>query len=150
MSHIFVDFIFLFVIVFLVILIYLRQIRHKKLSDDLIKVLSKNVDFLTDFYHRQEIVSLKNTIQLYSQFQVLLKISKCDYISFFKYDFTKRYVTLHFILSIDDRGFIVQESMLDKLPVTSNLLTLSIIKTDDKDLYSTTAHEMREKDEKVY
>lgn len=150
MGHILVDILFLFVISFLVFIVYIRQIKHKIVSAELIKVLDKNIDFLTHFYRQQEVIHLKNTIQLYSQFQIILKISKCDFISFFKYDYTKRYVILHFLLSIDEKGIIVQESMLDKLPVTSNLLTLNIMKSDDNDLYSININEIKENDEKVY
>jgi hypothetical protein len=134
----------------LISLIYIRQFKHKKVTDDFIKILNKNVDFLTELSRKQETIQLKNTIKLYSQFQVILKISKCDYISFFKYDYSKRYVILHFLLSTDEKGSIIQESMLDKLPATSNLLTLNIINSDDTDLHSINASEIREKDDKVY
>lgn len=150
MTHLLVDILFLFVIAFLVTIVYIRQIKYKKVSDDLIKILNKNVEFLTEFSRKQETIQLKNTIKLYSQFQVILKISNCDFISFFKYDYSKRYIVLHFLLSIDDKGTIVQESMLDKLPATSNLLTLNIINSDDTDLHSIKASEIREKDDKVY
>jgi len=150
MGHMLVDFLFLFVIVSLVMIVYIRQIRIKEISDELIKVLSKNIDFLTEFQKKQEIVHLKNTIKLYSQFQVILKISKCDYISFFKYDYSKRYVVLHFLLSIDEKGSIIQESMLDKLPATSNLLTLNILNSDGTDLHSISINNIKENDIKVY
>lgn len=150
MSHTIIDFIFLLIIVFLVFSIYLRQFKTKKVSDNLISILDKNVDLLTEFYRKQEIVNLKHTIQLYSQFQIILKISHADFISFFKYDYSRKYVILHFLLSVDDKGTIVQESMLDKLPATSNLLTLNILKAGGEDLYSINVDQIKEKDEKVY
>jgi hypothetical protein len=124
--------------------------RHKESYLNLLKIISKNVDFLIDFYKKQEVTYLKNTIELYSQFQIILKISKCDFISFFKYDYSKRYVVLHFILSVDEKGTIIQESMLDNLPASSNLLTLNIMKSDDKDLYSITTKELKDKNIKSY
>jgi len=150
MNHQVIDFIFLLIITFLVILIYLKQFKSKRVSDNLIGILNKNVEFLTEYYRKQEIINLKRTIQLYSQFQIILKISQANYISFFKYDYSRKYVILHFLLSVDDKGTIVQESMLDKLPVTSNLLTLNIMRSDDNDLYSIDVNEIKEKDEKVY
>jgi hypothetical protein len=150
MNHIFVDITFFLIITVLLLIVYIRQMRCKEISNNLIKILSKNVDFLTEYYKKQEIILLKNTIQLYSQFQIILKISKCDYVSFFKYDFSKRYIMIHFLLSVDDKGTIVQESVLDNLPATSNLLTLNIMKTDDKDLYSIKTSALKEKNEKTY
>jgi len=150
MGHIFVDIMFLLVLSFLLALIYIRQYKHKKVSDDLIKILSKNVDFLNDFYRRQEIIQLKNTIQLYSQFQVILKISKADYISFFKYDYSNKFVVLHFLLSVNDKGVILQDSKLEDLPVASSLVTLNIMKSDNNELYSILVDNVKEKDESVY
>ena len=150
MGHIFVDIMFLFVITFLVAMIYIRQQKYKIVSNDLIKILSKNVDFLNDFYRRQEVIQLKSTIQLYSQFQVILKISKANYISFFKYDYSNKFVVLHFLLSINDKGVILQDSKLEDLPVASSLVTLNIMKSDNNELYSILVDEVKDKDESVY
>lgn len=150
MNNITIDIIFLLIISIFLTIIYIKQMRHKESYLNLLKIISKNVDFLIDFYKKQEVTYLKNTIELYSQFQIILKISKCDFISFFKYDYSKRYVVLHFILSVDEKGTIIQESMLDNLPASSNLLTLNIMKSDDKDLYSITTKELKDKNIKSY
>jgi hypothetical protein len=135
MINIFIGILLSIIILGIVIMIYIKQKIYKKTSDNLINALSKNLFFFTELNKKQEIVNLKNSIDLYSKFQVILKISKCDYISFFKYDYSNRYIVLHFILSIDNNGTIIQTNILDKLPITANLSILNILKSDDEDLY---------------
>ncbi len=133
--HIFVDLFVSILILSLVFIIYIKQKTYKKNSNNLIKILNNNVQFLTDLYKKHEVIELKKAIDLYSQFQIILKMSKCDYISFFKYNYSKKYIILHFVLSIDNKGSIIQTSILDNLPVTANLSILNILKSDDNDLY---------------
>lgn len=141
---------FILIIILLLVFVYIGQYKCKKLSKELVKTLSKDLDFLTNLYRKQEITHLKNTIKLYSQFQIILKISKADYVSFFKYDYSKRYVVLHFLLSIDNRGVIIQDSMLDDLPVASNLIILDLMKSDDWDLYPIVIEDLKENNDSIY
>ena len=147
MIHIVVDIFVSLIILVLVVIIYLKQKEYKKNSDNLINILNINVEFLTELYKKHAIIELKKAIDLYSQFQIILKISKCDYVSFFKYDYSNRYIILHFILSIDSKGSIVQNSLLDNMPLTANL---SILKSDDKDLYSLSPIEIEGKNDTLF
>ena len=147
MIHIFIDLFVSLVILGLVIIIYLKQKEYKKNSDNLISILNTNVEFLTELHKKHAIMELKRAIDLYSQFQIVLKISKCDYVSFFKYDYSKRYILLHFILSIDNNGKIIHTDILDGLPVTADFKILNILKSDDKDLYFLTINEIKEKND---
>lgn len=150
MLHIFIDLLASFIILGVVLLIYSKQKEYKKNSDQLIDILSKNVEFLTELYKKQEVINLKKSIDLYSQFQIILKISKCDYVSFFKYDYSSRYIILHFILSIDSNGSIIQMNLLDNLPVTANLSILNILKSDDNDLYLLSPSEIEGKNDDLF
>ena len=141
----FVHILSLLIIFILTILVYKKQIKYKKVCDDLAGSLSKNVEFLTVFSKHQEILQLKSTIKLYSKFQIILKISNCNYVTFFKYDYSQRYIILHFILSVDEKGCIIQDGLLDDLPVTDSLLTLNLIKTDNNDLYELNLNNIKEK-----
>jgi hypothetical protein len=136
-----------FLILSLVFIIYVKQKTYKKNSDNLIKILNSNVQFLNDLYKKHEVVELKKAIDLYSQFQIILKMSKCDYVSFFKYDYSKRYIVLHFILSVDSNGRIHHTDILDKLPLTANLSMLNILKSDDDDLYNLPINEIEGKND---
>ena len=77
--HVFIDLFISLIILGLVFIVYLKQKEYKKGSDTLIKVLSENINFFTQLYKKQEVVNLKKSIDLYSQFQIILKISKCEW-----------------------------------------------------------------------
>ena len=124
MLHFIFDVFFIFFTLFLLISFFILHKKKQKNSENLTNVLNKNIDLLLQFERKHEMNELKNNIQLYSLFQIVLKITKADYVSFFKYDFSQKCVVLNFILSIDDKGFIVQESELDDYPVASNFMTL--------------------------
>lgn len=145
-----IDLFVLMVLTILLINIHLKFLLYKKKSLKLFENLNENIKFLTYIHKKQEVINLKNTIDLYSQFQILLKISKADYISLFKYDYSNRYVVLHFLLSVNDKGIIIQDSNLKDLPVASSLITLNIMKSDNNDLYSMVLDEVKKKDETVY
>ena len=150
MYHSIIDIFLVSIIMILSLVFYINRIRREKTYSDLFKLLSKNAEFLAEYQKKQEIIQLKNTIKIYSQFQIILKISKCDYITFFKYDYSNRYVILHFLLSMDSKGCIIQENSLDKLPISGNLLALNVLKTDDTDLYTLYTDEMKGKNDIVY
>ena len=150
MINIIIDLLTSFIILGLVIAIYIKQRANKKHSDHIIDILGKNVEFLTELYKKQEVINLKKSIDLYSQFQIILKISKCDFVSFFKYDYSSRYIVLHFILSIDNKGSIVQMNILDNLPVTANMSILNILKSDDEDLYRLFPNEIEGKNDNLF
>lgn len=151
MGHLIIDCSFLLTILVILIFFYFRQKKCKKISNDFLQIFSKNVDFITNLYEKLEVSNLKNNIQLSAYFQIILKISKADYITFFKYDYTQNHVVkLDFITSMDYNGTIIQNSILDQLPITSNILLLDIIKSDDKDIYFITDSQVKERNNVVY
>jgi hypothetical protein len=130
--------------------VIIKLLEYEKKCNKISTLIEDDLKVLNTLYKNQEIINLKRTIDLYSQFQVLLKISKCDYVSLFKYDYTKRFVVLHFLLSVDDKGVILQDSNLEDLPVESSKTTLNIMRSDNDDLYSILIDEVKEKDLAVY
>ena len=142
----------LFFIVVMIVLVdvIIKLLEYEKKCNKISTLIEDDLKVLNTLYKNQEIINLKRTIDLYSQFQVLLKISKCDYVSLFKYDYTKRFVVLHFLLSVDDKGVILQDSNLEDLPVASSKTTLNIMRSDNDDLYSILIDEVKEKDLAVY
>ena len=149
MIHIYINFFVYFIMLLLIVVIFIRQKKHhkiyKKNSDNIIKMLSNNIISLTELQKKHEIVELKKSIDLYSNFQIILKLSNCDYVTLFKYDYSKRYIVLHFILSIDNNGKIINTDILDKLPLTANLSILDILKSDG-DLYLLSLNEIKNDD----
>lgn len=134
----------------ILIWLYVKREDCRKSSDGLIKILNKNIDFLDRLYKNKEILYVKNALSLYSKFQQILLLSKANYINFFKYDYSQRYVILHFILSLDNKGFIIQQNIFDNIPSSSNLLDIDLLKTDDSDLHSLYTTDLEYKHEKIY
>lgn len=145
MDHTLIDILFISIIIILYILAYIKQIRQSKSYTGLVEILSKNIDFLLEYHKKKEVIELKNSIQLYTQFQIISKISHCDYVSFFKYDYSNRVVILNFLLTINNKGCIIQECDLDKMPMTGSLLSLKLLNADNKKIYSLHINELKNK-----
>jgi len=141
----FIHILSLLILIFLVIVVYTRKIKYKKVYENLFLTLDKHEKFLNEFSKSQEIINLKNSIKIYSKFQIILKISNCNYVTFFKYDYSQRYIILHFIISIDDKGHIIQNSILEDSSIISDLLILNILKSDNDDLYELDINNVKEK-----
>jgi len=151
--HIFEDFI-IFSNLILIIYIILKYIRCGKFNcnnnDITLDILNKNMDILNILYKKQYSKDLKKMIDLYSEVQTILKISDSSFISLFKYNYSKSYVLLDFMFSINKGGEIIHESYLDKLPATSNMLSLEILKSKSDDLSYLITEDIKSVDMKVY
>ena len=150
MLHLIFDFFICMFSVFLLISFFVLHKKKHKNSENLTTVLNKNIDLLLHFERRHDLNELKNNIQLYSLFQTVLKMTKSDYVSFFKYDYSKKFLPINFVLNINSEGRAIQKSLLDNTPVASNLLTLDIIKCDDKDLYSKNIDDLKIENDNLY
>ena len=122
--------IFILINLLIIIVIFLKLIKYKNCGQ-VIAILNKNLDLLDNIYKRKCVSDLSNMIKLYSEVQTILKISESSSISLFKYNYSKKYLTLHFMFSINKNGEISHESYLDKLPATSNILNLEILKSEN-------------------
>ena len=114
----------------LIIFIFIKIFRYKTCEQSLV-ILNKNIDLLGKIFIKQHSNDLKKMIELYSEVQTILKISEASFINLFRYVYSKKYILLHFMFSINKNGEIVHESYLDKLPITSNMLNLEILKSGD-------------------
>lgn len=132
MQYIFIDILFLLVILTLLYIVYIRIIKCRKNSDDLIKILNSNIEFLDLYYKKKEIGQLKKSIKLYSKLKIIMNISKCDFVSFYRYNYSKSFMILSFMISIDKDSNILEHSDVDNLPVTSNKTILNILNDHDK------------------
>jgi len=125
---------------------YTKRISY----DQTLEILNKNVDLLNSVYRKQHSNDLKKMVELYSEVQTILKISNSSLISLLRYDYSKRYITLQFMFSINGSGEIVHESRLDKLPATSNILNLKILESECNNLYDLKTEEIKDIDPKTY
>lgn len=132
-NHNVINLFFLMIILCLIYYVYQRQVKYEKISNQLIDFLTKNIDFLNKVNRQKEIEEIKNIIQLYSRCQVISKVANCDYISFFKYDYSNRYVALNFILSINRDGTMVYDSLL--YDMGNSILTVNSLNFNDDDIY---------------
>lgn len=146
---VFIIFLFFFVNLAILIYFFYKFFVKFKSYEQTLGVLNKNVDLLNVLYNKQYKDNLKNMIELYSEVQTILKISEASFISLFKYDYSKRYITLHFMFSINKHGEIIHESFLNKLPVTSNILNLKILNSNEG-IHSITLEEIKDIDKKIY
>ncbi len=141
----FVIFINLMIIVYMFI-----KFAKCKSCEQTITILNKNVDLLNSVHRKQYSNDLKKMIELYSEVQTILKVSNSSFISLFRYDYSKTYITLHFMFSVNDGGEIMHESYLDKLPATSNLLNLKILKSNCDGLCNLKTDSFKDVDVKIY
>lgn len=81
------------------------------------------------------IEEISNTIEFYEKFSYILKISNADFIALFKYDYSKRYITTNFILSLDKNNNINYYTEHGVLPVTINEVSLKILNSDNSDVH---------------
>lgn len=131
MMYLLINILLISIIIFLCFFAYYDQIKQNKSHREIIVILNKNIDFLLEYYKRDEITQIRNDIQLYSCFQIISKISKCDYVSLFKYDYSKRYIILHLLLLMDNNGNIIKEKIFEDLPITGELLRFDMLNIDD-------------------
>jgi hypothetical protein len=150
MIHLYFNIFFGIILIILLVSCYIVYKKKRKNVESLNNVLNKNIELLNYFERKHELRELKNSIQLYSLFQIVLKITKADYVSFFKYDYSKKFLPINFILTINSEGKAVQKSLLDNIPAASNLLTLDIIKCDDKDLYPKYVDDIKSQTDYIY
>jgi len=116
-----------------IIYIFLKLESKYNTCNRSIRMLSTKHNLLKLLYRKQTLHNMKKMIDLHRELQSILKISKSSYISLFKYNYTKRYITLNFLFSINNNDEIIYENYLNELPATSNTLNLKILKSDGLD-----------------
>lgn len=138
---------FLIVLLSLIIYIYFSHVKCEKISVQVIEILSKNVNFLNELYKKKEAIEIGKNIKIYSQFKIIAKVAKCDFISFFKYDYTKQQAILDFIFTLDDKS-IVDDTLLYGIGV--NILALNSFKFESNDIYYYDIDDMKIENVNIY
>ena len=128
MQDLYINTIMLFIFMFILTVFYIKLKNCKITSKNLSMIINKNEVLIDRIYKNCEVIKLKNNIELFSNIQIISKISKANYISFFKYNYSKKYVSLDFIFSVDDKGMVVKNSILDEIPVSDGLLSMDIMR----------------------
>lgn len=135
------------VIFILIVYIYFCHAKCKKISIQVIDILSKNIIFLNELYKKKEALEIGKNIKIYSQFKVIAKVAKCDYISFFKYDHTKDQSILDFVFTLEGESFI-DDTLLYSLGM--NVLALDSFKFKSNDLYYYNIDDMKYENINIY
>jgi len=104
----------------LFLIAYFRQLKNENVSKKLYNFLNTNIDIFKEIDRKRYISDIKNSIDIYSKFQIIQKISKSDYVTLFKYNYSEKIVQLDFLFSIDNNGRVVKNSVFDDV---SNILT---------------------------
>lgn len=131
MLHLFIDILIVLIMCLLFLFVYNKQKKCKIVYNNLYNFINKNIDFLTEIHHKQIANELQNSIKIYSKFQIIQKISKSDYLSFFKYDSN---LNFNYLFLIDNKGNIVQHSNFDKFIITEELKKSKVIKNNSEEL----------------
>ena len=131
MLHLFIDILIVLIMCLLFLFVYSKQKKCKIVYNNLYNFINKNIDFLTEIHHKQIANELQNSIKIYSKFQVIQKISKSDYLSFFKFDSN---LNFNYLFLIDNKGNIVQHSNFDKFIITEELKKSKVIKNNSEEL----------------
>jgi len=139
----------IFVNLILISFMYIKFIRSKR-CELAIKFLNKNLDLLYEVYRKQYSNDLKKMVELYSEIQTILKISESSSISLFRYNYAKSYIILQFMFCVNKNGEIQHQSFMDKLPATSNMLNLEILKSDSNNLHNLKTEIIKDVDMKAY
>lgn len=113
----------------IVVLFIVDKVLKLKNCDKTIKLISKNLDFISEVHKKCKPTDLSNFVKMYSGLQSISKISESFYVSLFKYDFSKTYVTLKLQLSIKNGIEIVNTSFIDEMPATSNSFSIEVMKS---------------------
>ncbi len=115
-----------------IFIIFIKMSKNRTIKYD-VNLLNKNIEVLSNIYNKQNCDDLKNTIELYTEVETILKVSKSSEISLIKYNYSKTYITLDFLFSINDKGELTHDDYLNNLPATSNILNLRILKSEGLD-----------------
>lgn len=108
----------------LFVIIIVKQNKFEKTTNKILNILNSNIDNINKI-HRSNIISkLKNTIHIYSQFQIIQKISNADYVSLAKCNYINNKINLDFLFSIDDNTNIMKKSLLDDVSLCANCFSL--------------------------
>jgi len=149
MTHFFIDILYLLVLVSISIVVYIRVSKCTKINFKLFDILYKNIEILSSYYQKRNIINFNKSFELYSDFQNILKISKGDNISLFRYNYLKKYIELEFLFSIDKSNNINGNVLLNKIPISSNMLALDIIQSD-LDLHSVNINVFKNENSQIY
>jgi hypothetical protein len=103
--------------------------NNNKTCND-IRDLNSKFTLMNIEHKEQRLIDLKKELRIFTQIQNILKISNALYVSIFKYQYNKTYLSLNFLFTLKNDGSIIYDSYLDKLPVTSNILNLKILDSD--------------------
>jgi hypothetical protein len=145
-----IDLILIFLLICFFLILHFKQLKNEKIFIDLYKFLEKNFGYLGEVYKRKIESELRNSIHVFSQFQIIQKISNADYVTFFKYNYSKRIVELDFIFSLDRSGRMVQDSIFNNITLTGNLLTLDAFRSINCDLCDLDLCEFENKCPEIY
>ena len=133
MIHILISLLF---VIFSVVIIYLSfkiYFNKMKFHKDLLSLLSKNNEILNNFERNRKGEEIKDNIQLYSHIKICSKISKSDYVTLYKYDYSKSNIDIDFLMLVDDNGRNINKSIFDNKMIMSDLIISDIIKCKNID-----------------
>jgi len=113
-------------VVFFLIL-FSKLFKLEKLFGSMSIFLDKNMEILNRAYRVRVAEELKKSLSILIKFQIIQKISKSNYLTFYKYNYSQKYIELDFDFSIRD-GVLVDNTPFEKILLSGDILTLDFFK----------------------
>lgn len=135
-----IDVVFLLMFLVSLFILKVKCDINKRMSNIMLDFLSRNFEILEKYEKRQGFLHIKKTVNLYYLIRKIGKFSKSNYVSFFKNDSndisdsndSNDEQKLNFVFSIDDDGYIVENSYLENIQfIYSDLMTDVLNNKDD-------------------
>lgn len=134
-THIVINIIIFIIMIVFMIYFYHKQLIFERKTIKFNEFIENNNNIINNIYRKKEADEIKKTIQLYSQFQVISKVANCDYISYFKYDYTKENISINFVFTLHNNS-ILEDTLLYDLGNNISMDTLKFSSDDDLNFIS--------------
>jgi len=128
--------VFITLVIVVFIIIRKNHNANKKKYSSIIEILSKNIEKLSNHEDLNYMKILKETSDMFSNGKDYngnesSYNSQFNYMSFFKYNYKNDYISLDLLFTINNSGVVIDNFLLDDLTVTANIISSSILKSDD-------------------
>jgi len=119
------------IIIFSIIIIRYSINIYNSNYNKLLFFLSKNIENIVKYKSDNYINMLRMSSLLFHNCQKIIQVSKSEFMTYFKYDYSKGYITLNFLFTINKKGLYVDNLSTFDLPLSSNIITSKLLKCDN-------------------
>jgi hypothetical protein len=111
----------------LFIIIIFKQNKTENTTNKMFSILDYNIDNINKIHRLNVVKRLKSNLDIYSKYQIIQKVSKANYVSLLRCDYSNRSIDLDVIFTIDQHSNIYKKFFLDNIKINAKFLTNDII-----------------------